>query len=103
MSFPKRKEEKDRIWQAFRKKDTRTSLQIPKEYRLEVVKSFGQETLFLSFVNRILTYSYTEVGFLLGRGQLFLYGTNLVLTVYRGGTVEVKGQIEEVRFGRRRT
>ncbi len=101
MSFPNRKERKIGFSLDGRHEEEGWFAKPPKEYRMELVKSFGRESCFLSYVSRILVYSREEIGFLSGCGQIFLYGKGLKITLYRGGSAEVTGKIEEVKIGRK--
>ena len=68
-------------------------------FHLEAERTPGGVEILASGVIGVKEFSRESVELLTHSGRIFIYGKRLSILVFENGTVEVKGRIEDVRFG----
>ncbi len=83
-----------------RKTNDKVKLSSPvSKFHLEADRTPRGMGMFISGVIGISEFSDESITLLSHTGRIFIEGRRLSLAVYEGGTVEIKGKIECVRFG----
>ena len=72
---------------------------IMSRFHLEAERTPSGVEILASGVIGVKEFSRESVELLTHSGRVFIYGKRLSILVFENGTVEVKGRIEDVRFG----
>ncbi len=72
---------------------------IVNRFHLEAERTPSGVQILASGVIGVKEFSRESVELLTHSGRIFVYGKRLSILVFENGTVEVKGRIEDVRFG----
>ncbi len=72
---------------------------IVNRFHLEAERGPSGVEILASGVIGVKEFSRESVELLTHSGRIFIYGKRLSILVFENGTVEIKGRIEDVRFG----
>jgi hypothetical protein len=68
-------------------------------FHLEAERTASGVVILASGVIGVKEFSRESVELLTHSGRIFIYGKRLSILVFENGTVEIRGRIEDVRFG----